>query len=231
MKIFLTLIIFVCASASIAEAQCNSYYVLQDGSEWEYESYNAKGKLTGKNQQKVASFRKNGNGYEATVNSVMFDDKGKEVMKGDLAFKCENGTMYLDMRNFISGDQMKALSSYETKIEATNLEVPSSLSPGETLKDGTVTISAVGSPLPMKLTISITDRKVEGKENITTPAGTFECFKITGKTIIENQMGMKVSTQIPTVEWIAPKVGTVKSDSYNKSGKLIGYTVLSKRVN
>lgn len=224
-------IIFIFASITIAKAQCNEYYTLQVGSAWEYETYNAKDKLAGKNQQKVTALSKNPGGYVATVNSVMFDEKGKEVMKGDLGFKCDNGTMYIDMRNFISEDQLKAFSSYEMKVEATNLEIPPTLSAGESLGDGSVTITASGAPLPMKMTVTITDRKVEAKESVTTPAGSFECFKITSKMIIESQMGVKVTSQLSTIEWIAPKVGTVKSESYNKNGKRKGYTILSKRIN
>jgi hypothetical protein len=231
MSRLLNSILFVFASVAIVNAQCNEFYVLQEGSEWEYQTFNPKGKMTGKSVQKVADFSKNSNGFVATVNSAIFDDKNKEVAKGDMNYKCENGTMYLDMRNFLSEEQMKAFSSYEMKVEGTNLEIPSKLSPGQTLGDGTVTITAIGAPFPLKTTRTITDRKVEAKESITTPAGTFECYKISSKTLIESQMGVKISTQLSTTEWIAPKVGTVKSESFNKSGKSMGYTLLSKRVN
>ncbi len=230
MKKLVFSVLFAFASVVAVNAQCNEYYVMQDGSSWEYQTFNPKGKVTGKNQQKVTAFSKNANGYVATVNSVMFDEKGKEVMKGDMEFKCENGTMYMDMRNFISEEQLKAFSSYEMKVEATSLQIPSTLSAGESLSDGKLTITASGAPFPMKMIVTITDRKVEAKETITTPAGTFDCYKITSKMILENHMGIKITNQLATVEWIAPKVGTVKSESFNK-GKSAGYTVLAKRVN
>lgn len=224
-------VILVFVSVNTAPAQCNEFYSLQNGSEWEYETYNGKGKLSGKNRQKVTSFTKTSNGFDATVHSVMTDEKEKELMNGDLQFKCENGTMYIDMRNFISEEQLKAFSNYEMKVESENLEVPSSLSVGESLKDGSVTVTASGAPFPMKMTMTITDRKVEGKESITTPAGTFDAYKISSKMKLQNQMGVTVNNEFSSVEWIAPKVGVVKSESYNKNGKMNGYTVLSKRVN
>lgn len=225
--------ILLCAfSVKIAQGQeCNEYYQLKDGSAWEFETYSGKGKLTGRNQQKVTSFNKKSNGFDATVNSTMFDEKGKELMKGDLEFKCENGTVFIDMRNFVSEEQLKAFSNYEMKIESENLEIPSSLSAGQSLKDGKIVITGVGSAIPMKMTVTITDRKVEAKESMTTPAGTFECFKITSKTKLQNQMGVTMNMEFSSVEWIAPKVGMVKSESYNRNGKLNGYTVLSKREN
>jgi len=48
---------------------------------------------------------------------------------------------------------------------------------------------------------------------------------------MENQMGVKMTSQMAVVEWIAPKVGIVRSESYNKNGKLNGHTVLSRRTN
>lgn len=227
----LSLLFVFVFSTLFAVAQCNEYYIFQEGSEWEYENFNAKGKLTGRNHQKVTSYSKTADGFVATVNSVMNDEKGKEVMKGDLEFKCDKGTMYLDMRNFISEEQLKAFQNYEMKIDSDNLEIPSKLNVGDNLGEGSVTITASGAPFPMKMTVTITDRKVEGKESLTTPAGTFDCFKISSKTTVQNQMGVTMTIQLSSVEWIAPKVGVVKTESYNKNGKLNGSTVLSKRVN
>jgi hypothetical protein len=229
----ITLICFIVSMASVttSTAQCNEYYLLQQGSEWEFQTFNAKGKLSGKNLQKVTAFSKTGDGYVATVNSQMTDEKGKELMKGDLEYKCAGGTMYIDMRNYISEEQLKAYKSYEMKVETTNLEIPSNLAPGQSLKDGSVTVSAVGGPFPMKMTITISDRKVEAKESVTTPAGTFDCFKLTSKSTFQNQMGVTMTMQSSSIEWIAPKVGLVKTESFNKNGKSNGYTILTKRVN
>jgi hypothetical protein len=211
-------------------SQCNEFYQIDNGSAWEMEHYNGKGKLAGKNQQSVTSFTKSGDGFNATVHSVTYNEKGKELAQGDLEMKCTGGTIYMDMRNFISEDQMKALGSYELKVESENLEIPSSLAVGQSLKDGSVVLTATNSPMPMKMTVNITNRKVEGKESITTPAGTFECYKITSKAIFKNQMGIAVTFEFSSIDWLAPKVGLVKTESYNKNGKLNGSTVLTKRT-
>lgn len=218
---------FLICGSFVAKAQCNEFYQFSEGSEWELETYNAKGKVTGKNHQKVTSLEKTSAGYNATINSVFYNEKGKETMKGDLSFKCENGTMYIDMRNFISQEQLEAFKSYEMKVEAENLEMPGKLSVGQTLKDGSVNIAADGAPLPTSLNMKITERKVVAQETITTPAGTFECYKITANIATTTQMGIKMNLNFSTIDWIALKVGAVKSESYNKSGKLMGYTILT----
>lgn len=225
---FLIISIFVLALFSPAFSQCNEFYQLQDGSEWEMESYNAKGKLTGRNLQKVTSFDGTSNSFVAKVHSVMYDKKDKLVMEVDLDFKCDNGTMIVDMRNFINEEQMKMFESYEMQVEADNLEIPNGLSVGQTLKDGSVKITTSNSPMPMNMTVNITDRKVAGKESITTPAGTFECYKITSNSTINTKMGIGMTFNYSTIEWLAPKMAVVKSESY-RNGKLQGYTLLTKR--
>jgi len=221
------IILFICTLSAVA--QCNEFYQIDNGSSWEMETYNAKGKLTGVNKQNVTAYNKNGSGFTASIHSVMNNEKGKELMKGDLEMKCVNGTVFIDMRNFISEDQMKSLGSYEMKIESENLEVPSSLNVGQSLKDGSITLTATNSPMPMSINIVISDRKVAGKESITTPAGTFDTYKITSKGTIKNKFGVSMTFEFSSIEWLAPKVGVVKTESYNKNGKLNGSTVLTKR--
>ncbi|WKZ59909.1 MAG: hypothetical protein QY309_00185 [Cyclobacteriaceae bacterium] len=223
------ILLFALFCTSFAFAQCNSFYVIDEGTAWTYENYNPKGKPSGKNEQKVTAFDKTATGYKATVASTLWNEKGKKVTEGELELICDNGTFIMDMRKFIPEEQQKAFSSYEMKIESENLELPSKLSVGQTLKNGSVTLSAVGSPVPMKITVNITDRKVEAKESITTPAGTFDCYKISSKSNTQMQMGINMSLNFSGTEWIAEKVGMVKSESYDKNGKLAGYTLLVNR--
>ena len=227
MKKILSTLLLTCLTL-YGYSQCD-YYAIENGSEWEMETYNAKGKLGTRNIQKVTSYNSMAGGFKATIHSIAQNDKGKELMKGDLEMKCENGTLYMDMRNFVTEDQFKALGSYETKVESSSLEIPSKLSVGQSLKDGSITVTAVGAPMTMQMSVSITDRKVEAKESMTTPAGTFECFVITSKMTMQNKMGINMTFNFTSKEWVASKVGTVRSESYDKNGKLNGYTILTKR--
>jgi hypothetical protein len=229
-KILQTLFILLFSTTSHTFAQCNEFYQIDNGSSWEMETYNAKGKLSAVNKQKVTAYTTGANGFTATINSAMYNEKGKELMKGDLEMKCSTGTLFIDMRNFISEDQMKSMGSYEMKVESQNLEIPSSLSIGQSLKDGSINITATNSPLPMTTNVLISERKVVGKESITTPAGTFDTYKITSKSTVKSKFGIGVTVESSNVEWLAPKVGVVKTESYNpKDNKLRGYTLLTKR--
>ena len=67
---------------------------------------------------------------------------------------------------------------------------------------------------------TLSHRKVVGKESITTPAGTFDCIKLSYE--VQTQILSSVSGS--AIEWYAADVGIVKTVSYNKTGKMIGYS-------
>ncbi len=211
-----------------AYSQCNEYYPLRDGLEWTYESYNTKGKLQSTQHQKVTAFASTNNGFNATVEMDIKDEKGKDITKGELEMKCNDGVFYFDMRKFIPEEQLKAMGDMEIQVEADNLEYPNGLSVGKSLKDGSITLTTIGGAIPMKIKVDIIDRKVEAMESITTPAGTFETYKITSKSIMKNQMGITMTFEYNNIEWLAKEVGVVKSESFRK-GKSQGYTLLVKR--
>lgn len=215
--------------ACTVNAQCNDFFPIRNGSEWTFENYNAKGKPTGRNHQNVTAFTPSGSGFTATINSIMYNEKGKELTKGDLLVSCKDGIITMDMRRFIPEEQYKAFGATEVKVESENLQFPAKLSAGQLLPDGEITITAVGSQIPMTMHVTITERTVEAKETITTPAGTFECYKIKSKMHIKNQVGIVMNFDFSAIEWLAPNGGMIKSESYNKNGKLVGSTLLIEK--
>ena len=62
--------------------------------------------------------------------------------------------------------------------------------------------------------ITITNRQVGSKESITSPAGTWECFKITSnQKILSKVAGMGIPIKMDVTEWYAPGVGVIKTES------------------
>ena len=116
---------------------------------------------------------------------------------------------------------MESLKGMNMDIDIDNVQLPSDLSVGQSLDDGSIVISG---DLPMTMRVDITDRKVAAKEKVTTPAGTFECYKITYTIKTKMMMGRESKA----AEWIAKDVGLVKSESYKNNGKLMSYSLLTK---
>jgi hypothetical protein len=59
----------------------------------------------------------------------------------------------------------------------------------------------------------MTKRKVTGKESLTTPAGTWDCFTITYHSKMIFKMGIGIPMNSDVTEWYAPGFGVVKTES------------------
>ena len=180
---------------------------------------NKNGKESGKMTYTVTDSKKNGGSTTATINSEFVDAKGKSITKATNNVKCENGVMQMDMKTFIppmQSEQMKTGSATATDVY---LEYPANMKIGDQLKDGQFNMDYESvSGLKSSIEISITERKVEGKETITTSAGTWECYKISSKNrIVSKIAGIGFPIKMDVIEWFAPGFGIVKTES--KTGK------------
>jgi len=180
---------------------------------------NKNGKESGKITYVVSDSKKSGSITTATINSEFIDAKGKSITKATNNVKCENGVMQMNMKTFIPAVQQEQMKSGTANASDVYLEYPANMSVGDQLKDGQFNMdyeSAGG--LKSSIEISITDRKVEGKETVTTPAGTWECYKITAENkIVSKIAGIGIPIRMSVTEWYAPGFGVVKTES--KTGK------------
>lgn len=209
---------------SIAKTQdCLQYYPLTQDDSFAFETYDHKDKLEARMEYTV--IERSGN--EITYHVKLFDKDGELSSEMDFDLLCENGVAKVNMKNFVpqrSLEQMQSLESMDLKVEGDYLEFPNALSVGMTLPDATMTMRATveGLGTMMSTTVTISDRKVEGMATVTVPIGTFECFKMTSTTNVKSSF-LKLKSQ--TVSYIDPEEGYVKSESFNKKGKLESYTI------
>ena len=199
---------------------CTYYFPVKKGSTTEMKSYNEKDKLTGSSKTLVTE--KSSNSVKYTSES--FDAKGKSVAKGDFEVKCENGEFVLDMKQYLKGMDLSAYKDMDVKMDSKNLTIPSKLTAGQKLNDGEMNMKISNQFMTlMNLTIKITNRKVEGFEDVTTPAGTFKCAKIT----YEIESHVMVTTHSKGIEYISEKAGVVRTETIDEKGNKTGYSVLS----
>jgi hypothetical protein len=221
---FAASLFFVMGWIQIVAQDCEPYYVIDQGAVREMASYDKKDKLTGTSVQTVKEIKTLGNKTEWTIGTVSKDAKGKEISSGDLSMSCEDGIFKMDMKNFIDEETMKGFEGMEVTMDATDLDYPAVLAPGQALKDGNITVKVASQGMPiMTMVVRIYDRKVEAIEDMTTPAGTFSCYKMTS-TIETKSM---FTATVKSTDWIAKKVGTVRNETYDKNGNLTGYMVLT----
>lgn len=219
-------ILFSLIQFSIAQDCSQSFYAMKEGTKIMMTNFSDKGKVTSTNETLIKSIKADGSNFNATVEATMKNDKGKVITEGkSYNVKCENGTIKLDISSMMMSDFASQMKNMEVTISGSGIEIPSVLTEGMTLSDGTTEMKLGTNGMTfMNMKFDIKNRKVEKKESITTPAGTFSCFKIS----YDMDMKMMVKRSIKAVQWLAPGVGLVKSESYNQKGELEGYTELTK---
>jgi len=194
--------------------------------------YTDKDKITGKSRNQILSIEDNGGLLIATVKGTFYNQKDKELSSVDFEYICDHGILKMDLKRFIPQDTYGAGSNIHFEMKGDYLEIPKSLEVGQTLKDGMIEgkMTMEGNPVMsnMLMTVKILNRKVEDKESVTTPAGTFSCFKISYDFESSSKvMGMNNTVTMHGVDYIADGIGVVKVESYNKKGELSGYSLLT----
>ncbi len=226
MNVFI-LLFSLLISYQFSNAQdCKYYFTLDEGTELTVKHYDKKGKVSGTSVRKLVKKEMKGDAVEAEFSIHYEDKKGKNPIDSDLGMRCENGKFYIDMSQYLDQNSLSAYKDMEMEMESDELLVPSNISQGQKLEDGKITMTVKNQGMNiMTMAVNITNRLVEATEQLKTPAGTFDCAVITYD--IQSKIGfMNVSTK--GKEWYAEEIGVVKSESYDKRGKLVGYTVLEK---
>lgn len=211
--------VFIFLTGDLFSQDCSNYYFLQNNKTIEMTITNNKGKESGKMTYVVSDSKKNGTSITATINSEFVDANGKSISKATNNVKCVNGVMQMDMKTFIPPVQMEQMKTGAATATDVYLEYPANMNVGDQLKDGQFNMDYESTNgLKSSIEISITDRKVEGKETITTSAGTWECYRISAKNrIVSKIAGTGIPIKMDVIEWFAPGVGIIKTES--KTGK------------
>lgn len=218
----------MCSASLLAISQdCTVYIPSEVGTELHYQISNAKGKIQSIYSQKMISIKNNGGETIYDLLQTHRDPKKSEeiILQDTISFRCKDNVFYIDMEKYLNQKQMEGFKGMEVKITTDDLIYPPKLSPGMTLKDGSISLE-IGSGL-MNMTTNIINRKVEAHENITTSAGTFKCYKISED--VKSKMGF-IKVQLRNVAWIVKDIGTIRTETYNKKGKLDTVTELVKII-
>jgi hypothetical protein len=227
---FLTVLSFLLFANYVSFAQdCNTFFNYKKGTILKLQSFNAKDKPTSSIVQTCKEVNVSGKMVNVVILSESFDDKNKKLGEATVQVVCEGGSIKFDMKNFAMQNLPDMKGNSEVKIEITGdqLDLPSNLEVGQTLKNVSYNLkSSMGSMTIMNRTFNIRERKVEGKEEISTPAGKFDCFKVSYLTDFEGLFGKKMTYK--TLTWYAANVGTVRTESYNEKEKLTSYTMLTE---
>ena len=229
MKQIIVLFAFVFLLINPAHLQdCNGFYPMKEGVKMSVRSYDKKAKATTLVEYTVSDVSNKDGGIEAQISAKIYqlDKKGKkkgDPVDGSHYVICKGDKIYIDMSSFIS--QLNSMEGLDLDISGTDVVYPADMQVNDKLPDSELSVKAsVQGVQTINWNIRMIKRKVEAIEDITTEAGTFTCYKISGVTTMD--MGMMGQTANKTVTWIAKGIGTVRSETYDANGALSGYSEL-----
>ena len=209
-----------------AQENCSSYYPMVQGASYSYNLYNKKNKLEGTTSYVVSDVKNDSGNTYASMKMKYEDAKGKNTFESDYNITCTGDGIKIDYKSLFPSQMQKQYEEMglEMEITGTDVEIPNNLSVGKELSDANVDVSMDMSGMSMKIEVNTTDRKVVGKESVTTPAGTFDCYIISANT---SSKVMMTKQQIKDKLWLSEGVGMVKQETYNNNGKLMSSMVLT----
>ena len=223
----LTVVITLCKS----QAQDCLGMTLKTGMGFELSHFNAKDKPVGKVIYQVKDVHKDGSSTVMDISAQFEDEKGKQQQPYTIHYTCTGNELIADMSGMLQSMQNGGMKDMEMTLKTNKLVYPGKLSVGQKLSDGQMEaeMNSKGSTM-MNMNMTMTNRQVEGKESITTSAGTFDTYKISSDVNFENKvMGIPIRRAMHTVAYrVDNQIFDVKSESYNKDGKLMGYSLLTK---
>jgi hypothetical protein len=129
--------------------------------------------------------------------------------------QCTGGALQMNLKMMLSEAQLKQMNNATATATGEFLEYPASIKEGDVLKDGSLKIDYnMDGGMKASMELTITERTVGSKESITSPAGTWECFKITSNQKIVSKIGgIGIPMKMSVTEWFAPGAGVIKTES------------------
>ena len=193
-----------------------AFFAMKKGAVQVFASKDANGKITSQVRNTIKEITGSKNAFAIIYEGEVLDANGKPADKDNpiiLNYRVvvKDGIMYLDMKGMFGG--MEGLDG-DMQMSGTVMKIPNNLSVGQSLDDAALNIK-VGF---MNLSVIITERKCLAIESVTVEAGTFRGYKVSQKAST-TAMGSK--TESTTLTWYAKGVGTVKTETYDKNGKLL----------
>lgn len=215
---------------SVAAQDCNLFIPLEQNKGLQYQNFNRRDRLESTQDIMIREVIHHDNKTEAVVSSKFYDSRDRFLHEGEYSVFCSGDKLVMDMSALFDQEMMQTLEHVSVNMVGDGLTIPNTISVGDELPDAQLDMELTANNVKISdIKILTQNRKVEEMESITTPAGTFECYKVTYKNIIRTHtLGMTVSNNSKVIEYFAPGVGSVRTEFYDDRDRLQSYTVLSK---
>lgn len=217
-----------------ASGPCNSLVFFKKGAVIEAKSYDGAGNETASQETKILDVKEEGSMTVAYMEGKDTDKSDGKTTAVNYSYKCDGEKIYFDVASLFRTAAKNGDASFESSL----IEYPLHFEEGQVLPDATGTMSSEKNGRKSTIRYYYKDRKVEGKEKVTTPAGSWDCFKVTNTVEAEMDIAgmserarkmmeaMKGQAKMSTATWFAPGFGIVKMEAY-RNGKLESKNVVT----
>ncbi|UOQ95873.1 hypothetical protein MUN81_11410 [Hymenobacter sp. 5317J-9] len=224
----------------VSAVSCAYPFGLHEGQNLEYQLLDAKGKPTAIWRYRVlkistdSTIKKKKPVVSTTVRlkSGLYDLSNHVQQQQDVSILCRRDTTYTDGLAEINYDGLKSFRERLKSYSGTPVAWPNSPTVGSSLPKGGVVIQVSSPSVAIaKVSTTVRDRKVTAAPApVTVPAGTFQCFAVESQRELATaaRADLILKSAGRQVDYYDPAVGVVKTEYYDKNGKLSYSKVLSK---
>ncbi|WP_282089320.1 hypothetical protein [Aquimarina algiphila] len=223
MKNILILIALLMLTSTYAQDNCSKFYATQEGKKLTIYQYDKRENLEIISEYRVKEVESTGGQSIITIAMDLTDGRNnKHIISSSFKARCSGRTTHLDPESFIAPGILDQYSDMEYSITGDDISIPNHLEVDQELPNASVHMSVNAGIMNINTTTTMSDRKVIAKEEITTPAGTFDCYVIT----YTNTLSMGMAKTFYSKQWISEGVGMVKEETRKSNGRLVTRSIL-----
>lgn len=209
---------------------CEFYFPLVENRGVQLQNFNQRDRLQSTQEIRVRQVETDGESIIATMDSRFFDQRGREQHEGSFRVICTGNQMMVDVQSLLDPNMMEGFQGMEVQVEGNHIILPSGMQAGQSLPDAELQMKVTtGGVTFADIKFTISNRKVESREKVEVPAGSFDSYKLSYETFMETRtMGIPIRVSGRVVEYHAPGIGAVRTETYDSRDRLQGYTVVSE---
>ncbi len=224
-RIIIITFISIFIASSLFSQNCETYIPTKVGEKLTYKTSNRKGKLESYYSDELLSVNDEDGATKYAIIRKNFDKKKVLKNQDTIYFYCKGNSFYIDMSSYIGSEEFAKYDDSMIQLDVENIGYPAHMKPGMTLEDGYINADITAGYIPIVFRTDVINRKVVSSEKITTEAGTFQTLKITED--LKMQVAF-VKVNMSAITWVKKGVGNIKTETYDKNGKLLSSSELVK---
>lgn len=188
------------------------FFLHKEGVKLIYADKDKKGKINNYSETTATKVTGDVDNCTVTYSMMVMDKKKTPILKQPMTqtFEVKNGTVTYDPKSLVG----QVMEGMQVTVTGTLFQLPSNVKVGDTFGDYTITMNLAG----IKTNTEVTDVKAVAEETLDVNGTSIDCVVIENTTV-SKVIGIK-QTAVQKI-WYGHGIGPVKTNMYNKKGKLL----------